>query len=87
MEASMHRPADRSGNTDRTIYANSSLRFVVIPAILSVLMAALAMTQPDVSRWMMESVQAEFAPSGPLPEAAPTQLAQPAKETGSVKAN
>jgi hypothetical protein len=87
MEASMHGTFDRSGKTDKTIHGNSGLRFVAIPALLAVALVVLAMTQPDVSRWMTEAVQAEFAPGNLTPETAPTQLAQPATEIRTVKAN
>jgi len=83
----MHGTFDRSGKTEKTIHGNSGLRFVAIPALLAVALVALALTQPDVSRWMTEAVQAEFAPSDLTPETAPIRLAQPAKEIRSVKAN
>ena len=83
----MHSTLDRSGKTDETSGGHSGLRLVAIPALLAVALAALAIMQPDASRWMMEAVQAEFAPVSLTPETAPTQLAQPAKEIRTVKAN
>lgn len=83
----MHGTFDPSGRTDKTISGYSALRFVAIPALLAVALVAMAMIHPDVSRWMTEAVQAEFAPVNLSPETAPTQLAQPAKEIRTVKAN
>ena len=83
----MNGTLDRSGKTDKTIYGNSGLRFIAIAALLAIAAVALAMMQPDLSRWVMEAVQAEFSPANLTPETAPTQLAQPAKEFRTVKAN
>jgi hypothetical protein len=87
MEASMHGTFDRSGKTDKVSYGNSGIRLVVIPALLAIAVVALAIKQPDVSRWISEAAQAEFAATNVAPEATPTELAQPAREIRTVKAN
>jgi hypothetical protein len=87
MEASMHGTFDRSGKTGKTVNPNSGLRLVVIPALLAVALVALVIMQPDAARWISEAVQAEFAATYPVPEDAPTRLAQPADNIRSARAN
>ena len=83
----MHGTFDRSGKTDKVSYGNSGIRLVVIPALLAIAVVALAIKQPDVSRWISEAAQAEFAATNVAPEATPTELAQPTREIRTVKAN
>jgi hypothetical protein len=83
----MHGRFDRSGGTDKASAGYSSIRLIVIPALLAVALVALAIKQPDVSRWISEAVQAEFANNGPAQGAPATQVAQPAREIRTVKAN
>lgn len=82
----MHGKFDRSGRTEKPGYGNSGFRLVVIPALLAIAVAVLAIKQPDVSRWISEAVQAEFAASLSTPDDSPTQLARPAGEVRTVKA-
>jgi hypothetical protein len=86
MEASMHGTIDRSGRTEKTGYGNWSIRLVVIPVLLAIAVAVLAVKQPDASRWISEAVQAEFAAPDLAPDGAPAQLARPAGEVRTVKA-
>jgi len=81
----MHGSFDSSGKTDEVGHGNSGIRLVVIPAVLAIAQVVLAIKQPDVSRWISDAAQAEFANTNPVPEAAPTQLAQPDRRT--VKAD
>jgi hypothetical protein len=55
--------------------------------LLAVGLVVLAIKQPDVSRWISEAAQSEFANTGPAPETAGTPVAQPAREIRTVKAN
>jgi hypothetical protein len=87
MEASMHGKFNRSDGTDKSSAGYSSIRLVVIPALLAVALVALAIKQPDVSRWISDTVQAEFANTGTRPDTAATQVAQPARQIRTVKAN
>jgi hypothetical protein len=87
MEASMRGRLDRSGRTDKDSAGYSSVRLIVIPALLAVALFVLAIKQPDASRWISETVQAEFANTGPAPETAATQVTQPTREIRTVKAN
>jgi hypothetical protein len=77
----MHGRLDRSGRNDSAGY--SSVRLIVIPALLLVALVVLAIEQPDASRWISEAVQAEFANTSPAPETA----APPAREIRTVRAN
>ena len=83
----MHGMFDRSGKTGKSVNRSSGLRLVLIPALLAVALTALAIKQPNASRWISEAAQAEFAATYPAPEAAPTRLAQPADNISSARAN
>jgi hypothetical protein len=83
----MHGTFDRSGKTGKSVHPDSSLRLVVIPALLAVALVALAIMQPNASRWIAEAAQAEFAATYPVPEDAPTRFAQPADSIRSARAN
>jgi hypothetical protein len=50
-------------------------------------LVGLAVTPPAASNWISEAVQAEFAGTNFAPNLAPTQLARPARETRTVRAN
>lgn len=84
----MHGTFDRSGKPDKVSVGSLGIRLVVIPALLAVAFVALAIKQPDAGRWISEAAQAEFADAIPAaPEAAPIQLARPAGEIRTVKAD
>jgi hypothetical protein len=83
----MHGKFDRSGRTDRNSAGYLSVRLIVIPALLAVALVVLAIKQPDVSRWISEAAQSEFANTGPAPETAATQAAQPTRDIRTVRAN
>jgi hypothetical protein len=83
----MHGTFDRSGKTGKSVNPNTSLRLVVIPALLAVAVIALAIMQPNASRWIAEAALAEFAATYPLPEAAPGRFAQPANDIRSARAD
>jgi hypothetical protein len=75
MEASMHGTLERPGKADKPIELSPVIRFLLIPALLAIAVVALAINQPDVSRWISDAAQAEFANTGPAPEIAPAQAA------------
>ena len=83
----MHGRFDGSDRTDKNSAGHLSVRLIVIPALLAVALIVLAIKQPDVSRWISEAAQAEFANTGPTPEMIAPQVAQPAREIRTVKAN
>jgi hypothetical protein len=47
----------------------------------------LAIAQPSASNWISEAVQAEFAGFGGMPDETPTQVARPAMQIRTVRAN
>jgi hypothetical protein len=55
--------------------------------LVVIALIGLAITQPAASNWISEAVQAEFAGTSFAPDLAPTQLAPPARETRTVRAN
>jgi hypothetical protein len=83
----MHGSFDRPGKTDNPIHRTWSIGVFALPALLAITLVGLAMTQPAASNWISEAAQAEFAGAFMAPEVAPTQLAQPAMQTGTVRAN
>ena len=64
---------------DNGIYRRWGIGFLALPVLLAVALIGLAITHPTASNWISEAVQAEFASTGLAPEAAPTQLARPAR--------
>jgi hypothetical protein len=84
VEASMHGSIGRSGKTDDNPTWN--IGFFALPVLLVVALIGLAITQPAASNWISEAVRAEFAGID-LPAVAPTQLAQPAMQIRTVRAN
>jgi len=83
----MHGTFDRSGKTGKTGYRDAGIRLVAIPALLAIALVVLAIKQPDVSRWMAEAAQAEFASTAPAQEVAPNRVVPPAGEIRTVKAD
>jgi len=81
----MHGMFDRSGKTGKSVNRSSGLRFVLIPTLLAGALIALAIKQPNASRWISEAAQAEFAATYPVPEAVPATLAQPAGNIRSAR--
>ena len=84
----MHGTFERSRETRKDdVNRSSGIGFLALPVIIAVAMVALAITQPAVSTWIAQAAQAEFAGGVILPDAAPTQMARPAGELRSVKAD
>jgi hypothetical protein len=77
VEASMNAPFDRSNKSDSTNPGRRS-GFVILPALIAIVLVILAITQPKMSRWISDSVQAEFV-GGVNMDDAPTQTARPDK--------
>jgi hypothetical protein len=85
MEASMHGSFDRSREPGKSIYR--SWRIGLLPALLAMALVGLAITHPNMSSWISDTVQAEFANTYLTPEITPTQIAQPATKIRTVRAN
>jgi hypothetical protein len=82
----MHFAFDRSTETIKRMYRSGGAGVFVLPVVLAA-MIGLAIAQPNVSTWMFEIAQSEFAGGNAVPEIAPTQLAQPRSEIRTVKAD
>jgi hypothetical protein len=86
VEASMHGSLDRSDENRNRTDRSWSIGFFVVPMLIVIVLIALVMIKPAASIWISEAAQAEFV--GPnSPELAPTELAKPAMQIRTVKAN
>jgi hypothetical protein len=84
----MHGRFDRSDETsDKSITRSFGIGIVVLPVLLAAFLLGLAITRPDVSRWISEAVQAEFAASGQATGGVPAEVGQPARQVRTVKAH
>jgi hypothetical protein len=86
MEAPMHGTFDKRRESDNRIHRKAGVGFFALPALLAIALLGLAVTHPDVSTLVSNAVQAEFVGIDPA-TVAPTQLAQPATITRTVRAN
>jgi len=82
----MHGSFDRSGETDST-YRSAGFGFCAFPALLAVVLIGLAITRPSAFNWISEAAQAELAAIYLAPDIVPAQLAKPAMEIRTVRAN
>ena len=82
----MHGTFDRSGESRNRFDRSWSAGLFAVPALFAIALIGLAMTQPAASNWISEAAEAEFAGAFITPEIAPTQLAQPAMQIRTVKA-
>jgi hypothetical protein len=78
----MHGSFDRSGETNNRTDRSWIVGLLSLPLVVALVLCGLAMTQPAAFKWISEAAQAEFV-GADLPEAAPTQLAQP---VGAIRA-
>jgi hypothetical protein len=78
---------EKLGETIKRLYHNWGIGILALPVLVVVALVGLAMTHLDVSSWMSEAAQAEFAGANNRPEAAPKQLAQPSIEVRPVRSN
>ena len=84
----MHGTFEKSREVrDNNVRRSSGVGFLAVPVVIAVALVGLAITKPEVSTWIAEAAQAEFAGSVMMPEAAPTQLARPANEIRTVRTN
>ena len=82
----MHGSLDRSDENRNRTDRSWSIGFFVVPMLIVIVLIALVMIKPAASIWISEAAQAEFV--GPnSPELAPTELAKPAMQIRTVKAN
>ena len=83
----MHGSFDKLAKSASRAYRNWGVGIFALPVLIFIALVGLAMTHSDTSGWVSQAVQAEFTNSNYGPEAAPTQLARPATEVRTVKAN
>jgi hypothetical protein len=83
----MHGSPDKSGKNDNSIYQRWGIGFLALPALLAIALVGLAIVQPSASNLISEAVQAEVAGFNAMPEITPTQLARPAMQIRTVRAN
>ena len=84
----MHGTFEKSREVrDNNVRRSSGVGFLAVPVVIAVALVGLAITKPVVSTWIAEAAQAEFAGSVMMPEAAPTQLARPANEIRTIRAD
>jgi hypothetical protein len=83
----MHGSFDKSRKPDSDVQGNWNVGFFALPALVVIALVALAVIHPAASNWISDAVQAEFVGINPAPEAAPSQIAQPAREMRTIKAN
>jgi len=84
----MHGTFEKSREVrDNNVRRSSGVGFLAVPVVIAVALVGLAITKPAVSTWIAEAAQAEFAGSVMMPEAAPTQLARPANEIRTIRAD
>jgi len=84
----MHGTFEKSREVrDNNVRRSSGVGFLAVPVVIAVALVGLAITKPEVSTWIAEAAQAEFAGSVMMPEAAPRQLARPANEIRTIRAD
>jgi hypothetical protein len=83
----MHGTFDKLGKNNNRIHRSWSIGFFAAPVFLALALIGLAMFQPAASVWISEAAQAEFSGTSIAPRVLPTQLAQPAGETQTTRAN
>ena len=84
----MHGTFERSRDTgDKNVYPGWGIGFLAIAASVAVTLVAMAIVYPAGSNWIAEAAQAEVTSDVAVPEAAPLQLARPASEIRSARAN
>ena len=83
----MHGSLDKSGKNEDTFYQKWGIGLLVLPVLFVIVVAGLAIVQPATSNWISEAVQAEFTGISVMPEVTPTQLARPAMEMRTVRAD
>jgi hypothetical protein len=83
----MNSSFDKPGKPDDDVRGYWNVGLFALPALVLIALVGLAVMHPAASNWISDAVQAEFVGINPAPEAAPSQIAQPAREMRTVKAN
>lgn len=83
----MHGSFEKSGETVKSIYRKWGIGIFALPVLIVALLVGVAVTQPDVSKWISEAAQAEFVNSNETLEVVPTQNPPPSMQIRTVRAN
>jgi hypothetical protein len=82
----MHAPYERTPKSDQSTFAKSGIWLLVLPALVAVVLVALALGHPKTSMWISEAVQAEFGGSGAADDM-PKELTAPSMQVRTVRAD
>ena len=82
----MHGSFDRSGETDNRIYRRWGIGVFALPVLLVIALVGLAIAQPS-AQLDIGSGAGRVCSAYLAPETAPAQIAQPAREIRTVRAN
>jgi hypothetical protein len=82
----MHGSFDRSQEHRNRTDQGWNIALVALPALVAIALVGLAILQPAAPKWISEAAQAEFVGMN-LPDVVPPQLAQPATQIRTVKAD
>ena len=80
----MLRPQSHFKPARRRNFWNSSAFMIAINCTIALILIGLVIASPPASRWISESVQAEFTGIA-MPETVPTQVAQPTQQTQTAR--
>jgi hypothetical protein len=83
----MLRPQSHFKPARRPHFWNSSASIIAVNGAIVLILIGLVIGCPPASKWISEAVQAEFAATTTVPEAPPTQIAQPALQTHSIRSD
>jgi hypothetical protein len=83
----MLRPQVRFQPSRRRSFWNSSAPILAANGAIALLLIGLAIAYPPATKWISEAVQAEFTGADAVPDASPTQIAEPAFQTRTVRNN
>jgi hypothetical protein len=72
----MHAPPDKSRNSSYRTEASIGAKLLILPAIVAVVLAALAIADPKSTTWIAQAVDAEYGGISFAADA-PTETAQP----------
>lgn len=84
----MHGPFDKSPKGEPNIYQNWSMKLFALPLLVAIALIGYFISHPEVSRWVADSVQAEFVGTNMMPDVPPpAQIAQPNDQVRTVSAH
>jgi hypothetical protein len=86
VEMSMHGSFDRFQENRNRTDRDWNIALFALPILVVTVLVALAIIQPDAPNWISEAAQAEFVGMN-SPEIVPAQIAQPATQIRTVKAD